>query len=155
MKNVLVPIDFSSATAHVLDVVRQLATAFGAKVHIVHVHQILPTLPTTPLGYGTIGVPDVMPMPTEEALSAVPNEEEIRRLEAQKTEIAGAGLEVSAHHATGDVVDEILGRADAIHADVIVMGRHGHSAMYNLLVGSVTEGVLKRARCPVLLVPAK
>jgi nucleotide-binding universal stress UspA family protein len=35
-----------------------------------------------------------------------------------------------------------------------VMGSHGHGSVYNLLVGSVTEGVLKAARRPVLLVPA-
>jgi len=36
-----------------------------------------------------------------------------------------------------------------------VMGSHGHGAVYNLLVGSVTAGVLKSAKCPVLVVPSK
>ncbi len=40
----------------------------------------------------------------------------------------------------------------AFAADLIVMGRHGHGAMYHLLVGSATEGVLKHATRPVLLV---
>jgi nucleotide-binding universal stress UspA family protein len=43
--------------------------------------------------------------------------------------------------------------ADSANVDLIVMGRHSHGAMYNLLVGSVTEAVLKRSRWPVLLVP--
>jgi nucleotide-binding universal stress UspA family protein len=47
-----------------------------------------------------------------------------------------------------------LREADAIKPDLIVMGRHGHGAMYNLLVGSVTEGVLKHSGRPVLLVPS-
>ena len=38
-------------------------------------------------------------------------------------------------------------------ADLIVMGSHGHGSVYNLLVGSVTEGVLKISKHPVLLVP--
>ena len=53
------------------------------------------------------------------------------------------------------MIEEILECAKAVKADAIVMGRHGHGAMYNLLVGSVTEGVLKRATCPVVLVPSE
>jgi nucleotide-binding universal stress UspA family protein len=63
-------------------------------------------------------------------------------------------LSATLHEPTGDVVGEILECARAVKADAIVMGRHGHGAMYNLLVGSVTEGVLKRASCPVFLVPS-
>jgi len=36
---------------------------------------------------------------------------------------------------------------------MIMLGRHGHSAIYNILVGSVAEEVLKRSPIPVLLVP--
>jgi nucleotide-binding universal stress UspA family protein len=35
------------------------------------------------------------------------------------------------------------------------MGSHGHGALFEFLVGSVTNGVLKSAKCPVLVVPAK
>jgi len=37
---------------------------------------------------------------------------------------------------------------------MIVMGSHGHGALYELLVGSITQGVLKAAKCPVVVVPA-
>jgi nucleotide-binding universal stress UspA family protein len=52
------------------------------------------------------------------------------------------------------VAEEILNQADALNADLIVMGRHGHGAMYHLLMGSATEGVLRHATRPVLLVPS-
>jgi nucleotide-binding universal stress UspA family protein len=51
------------------------------------------------------------------------------------------------------VAEEILNQADTLDADLIVMGTHGHGAMYNLLVGSATKGVLKHSTRPVLLVP--
>jgi nucleotide-binding universal stress UspA family protein len=35
-----------------------------------------------------------------------------------------------------------------------VMGSHGHTALYDLLVGSTTHGVLMRAQCPVVIVPS-
>src|SRR5207302_4918991 len=68
-------------------------------------------------------------------------------------EIAQDGIKVTLHEPSGSVADEILDQADAVEADLIVMGTHGHSAMYNLLVGSATKGVLKRATRSVLLVP--
>lgn len=51
------------------------------------------------------------------------------------------------------MAEEILDQANELNADLIVMGTHGHGAMYNLLVGSVTKGVLKHSTWPVLLVP--
>ena len=51
-------------------------------------------------------------------------------------------------------MEEILKTAREIAADFVVMGSHGHGSVYNLLVGSVTEGVLKAGERPVLLVPA-
>ncbi len=51
-------------------------------------------------------------------------------------------------------MEEILKAAQEISANLIVMGSHGHGPVYNLLVGSVTEGVLKAGQRPMLLVPA-
>ncbi len=156
MKTILVPIDFSAATPHVLDLARELGKAFGARIHLIHVHDIPAPLPTSPLGYGALGMPEVVPMqmPGISEQSIVPNEEEKKKLNEWKLEIERTSLGVTVHEPMGDMIDEILKCAQSIHADAIVMGRHGHGAMYNLLVGSVTEGVLKRATCPVLLVPS-
>jgi nucleotide-binding universal stress UspA family protein len=68
-------------------------------------------------------------------------------------EIAQDGVKVTLNQPTGAVAEEILNQADAINADLIVMGTHGHGAMYNLLVGSATKGVLKHSAHPVLLIP--
>ena|SRR5438128_1583203 len=158
MKSILVPIDFSDATPRVLDEAKQIAHAFGAEIHLVHVKEAIPAAPSTTFGYGVAGMPEFMPMSTSPALdpeAAPPAMEESReaKLADWQTEISQAGLKVTLHEPSGAVVEEILRKADAINPDLIVMGRHGHGAMYNLLVGSVTEGVLKRSACPVLLVP--
>lgn len=160
MKSILVPIDCSDATPRVLGLAGEFARAFQAELHLAHVREIQSTLPVAPLGYGTLGMPEIVPMagmpvPVPEAVGQAipPNEDDETRLVEWKKEISRAGLNVTLHTPTGVVVDEILDLATAVKADAIVMGRHGHGAMYNLLVGSVTEGVLKRSMCPVLLVP--
>ena len=82
------------------------------------------------------------------------SESQKSQLAQWEKEIAQAGLKVTLHQPTGAVAEEILNQADAINADLLVMGTHGHGAMYHLLVGSATEGVLKHAIRPVLLVPS-
>lgn len=64
-------------------------------------------------------------------------------------------LKVDTVQLTGAPVARILEQADAQRADYIVMGSHGHTAFYDLLVGSTTHGVLMRAPCPVVIVPPK
>jgi len=49
----------------------------------------------------------------------------------------------------------IVEQAKTLEADYVVMGSHGHTAFYDLLIGSTTSGVLKKAPCPVVVVPAR
>ena len=52
----------------------------------------------------------------------------------------------------GHAADAIATFAESERPDLIVMGTHGHSALGNVLLGSVTTGVLARCKAPVLLV---
>jgi nucleotide-binding universal stress UspA family protein len=54
---------------------------------------------------------------------------------------------------TGAPVNRILEQAESLPADYVVLGSHGHTAVYELLVGSTAHGVLKSATCPVIVVP--
>jgi nucleotide-binding universal stress UspA family protein len=63
-------------------------------------------------------------------------------------------VEVTTEHEWGPLVGCILDRALKHGAGLIVLGSHGHGALYDLLVGSVAEGVLKHSKVPVLVVPA-
>ena len=162
MKAILVPVDFSPAMECVLALARQVAQAFGAELHLVHVREIvaLPVFPAATGGYPGIGIPEMgmaggLPMaPAGRAGDDMPNEQRKSRLGLLQEDLAGSGLRVSAHEPEGTVVNEILKAAEEISADLIIMGTHGHGSVYNLLVGSVTEGVLKAGKRPVLLVPA-
>lgn len=52
-------------------------------------------------------------------------------------------------------MERLLAEQGRLAADAIVLGSHGHGALYDLLVGSVAEGVLRRAPCPVVVVPSR
>jgi nucleotide-binding universal stress UspA family protein len=160
MKCILVPIDFSDVTPPVIDLARELAKALGAEIHLLHVKELTAAATPGTLGYGLAGMPELAPMSGVPAPGFEPMPETIPEDEGQTSklakwqeEIAQDGIKVSLHRPTGTVAEEILNQADALNADMIVMGRHGHGAMYNLLVGSTTKGVLKHSTRPVLLVP--
>ena len=55
---------------------------------------------------------------------------------------------------SGEVVAEILAAADRLKADMIVMPTEGAKGIVEMLRGSTTQQVLRRAPCPVLAVPA-
>jgi nucleotide-binding universal stress UspA family protein len=160
MKCILVPIDFSDVTPRVIDLARQLAKAFSAEIHLIHVKAIAAAAMPGTLGYGLAGMSELAPMagvpvPGFEPMpEAIPEDEgETSKLAKWREEIARDGIKVSLHEPAGTVAEEILNQAEEVGADLIVMGRHGHGAMYNLLVGSATKGVLKHSTRPVLLVP--
>jgi nucleotide-binding universal stress UspA family protein len=160
MKRILVPVDFSDVTPRVINLARELAQALDAEIHLVHVRELSAAATPGTLGYGLTGMPELAPMSgvPVAGFEPMPNpiaesEDEKSKLSCWQKEIAEDGVKVTLHQPTGAVAEEILNEADAVSADLIVIGTHGHGAMYNLLVGSVTKGVLKHSTRPVLLVP--
>ncbi|MEO7254694.1 MAG: universal stress protein [Casimicrobium sp.] len=59
---------------------------------------------------------------------------------------------LTTHQAKGNAVDAIIAFVDSEKPDLIVMGTHGHSSLLNVVLGSVTTGVLSRCKVPVLLI---
>ena len=82
------------------------------------------------------------------------------RLHAEQTLSAAlgraalAGVDAVARLATGDPADCICAYARELRARLVAMGTHGYGTVMTLLLGSVSAGVLRRAGCPVLVVPA-
>jgi nucleotide-binding universal stress UspA family protein len=162
MKRLLVPVDFSPAMDGVLALARQLADALQAELHLVHVREIaaLPVFPAATTGYPGIGMPELgisgaLALDRSGFLATEsPNDKQTSRLDRLRDSLTNTGSLAVAHEREGAVVEEVLKTAREVSADLIVMGTHGHGSVYNLLVGSVTEGILKASERPVLLVPA-
>ncbi|MBA3850121.1 MAG: hypothetical protein C0502_09015 [Opitutus sp.] len=143
MKTILVPIDLSRASARVCDVAAALAKSLRGRLVLLHV--VPPqTVALRAPGFATAEVRGMLAAlekrSTEELLELG------RRLKRSRRPVRVIQL-------TGDPVPSILRKAAELKIDLIVMGSHGQSAAYDLLVGSNTHRVLRRTKWPVLVVP--
>jgi nucleotide-binding universal stress UspA family protein len=143
MKTILVPIDFSDVTASVVDTARKFASAFESHLVLLNVAEPEPDFVGFEAGPPTVRVAVARDFKVER-----------QRLDDLKAQCAAGGADVAALHIQGPIVEKILHEAGDQQADLIIMGSHGHGALYDLLVGSVTHGVVKGATCPVVVVPA-
>ena len=78
---------------------------------------------------------------------------EHRQIQELANRMRKAGVDTTALLVHGATVETILEEASDLEVDMIVVGTHGRGAMYQLLMGSVSEAVLHKSRFPVLLVP--
>ena len=139
LNSVLVAFDFSDTSKHALTYGHNLARAFGGRLHVLHVADVISTSAAQFYPEGP-GDPEVKA--AELALSQLRNV-----LAAEGAEEAEAAVRVSPSEAQA-----IVDYSKEVHADVIVVGTHGRSGMSRLLMGSVAEHVVRRAPCPVLVV---
>jgi nucleotide-binding universal stress UspA family protein len=146
MKTIVVAVDFSNATQKVLNTAGEISVAFGATLHLVHVIEPEPTY--TAYGF----TPEEFPaMYTFQA--------EARKRSAQKLDELLAALppeveDARTHLLEGSPLSSISKYCDDIHADMVVLGSHGHGVLASLLLGSVAEGMVRKSRVPALIVPA-
>lgn len=143
---ILCPIDFSDASQHALAQAIVIARFFRARITVLHVHS-QPYLPVPAYGMLTdVGTLALSPEDTQRL------REDVERFAAPARE---AGLAVSIVVEPGMPVSHILATAKTLPADLIVIGTHGVSGFERLVLGSVTEKVLRKATCPVLTVPPR
>jgi nucleotide-binding universal stress UspA family protein len=144
MHNLLVAIDFSDQTDAILQLAGQLGLAFDAHVWLLHIVTPDPEF----VGYEP-GPKSVRDQVAKEL-----------RAEHQQTQLLAKqlglrGVEATALTVQGPAVEKILAQRHKIDPDLVIMGSHGHGAVYRTLLGSVSEGVLRRAGCPVLIIPSQ
>jgi nucleotide-binding universal stress UspA family protein len=142
MKTILTPIDFSDASDSVIEASVQLATATQAELVLLHV--VTPPIVASEYGLVMENVSEIISAAEKAAT---------KRLQALVEKSSVGNLKVRSLQTVSTPSDSILATAKDEKPSYIVMGSHGHSALYDLLVGSTTHGVLNKAPCPVLIVP--
>lgn len=141
---ILCPIDFSEFSTKAYAYAESLARHYQAELFVQHVMQGLTTV------YPYYGF--------AEAYGAM--EAGLTELRENATKELAAFLKKHGHEGVkreqvmveGGVTDSILSLAAEKKADLIVMGTHGRHGLDHALLGSVTEKVLRKAACPVLVV---
>jgi nucleotide-binding universal stress UspA family protein len=145
MKKIVAAVDFSNVTAGVVEMAASLANAFGAELHLLHVLEPEPSY--TAYGF----TPDEFP-----AMHAF--HEEAKRRATRKLEELFATVppvpNAVSRLAEGSPLHAVLDYVKLIEADLVVLGSHGHGVVASLLLGSVAEGMVRKATIPTLVVPA-
>lgn len=141
---ILVPLDLSDATAPVLAVTRRAAKACGGSIILLHVAEPDPAF----VGYAA--GPEVV---REQV--AHEYREQHRALHSLAEDLRREEIETTALLIQGQTAKCILNEAERLGADFIIMGTHGHGAMFHLIVGSVGHAVIRETTLPVLLVPLR
>lgn len=139
---ILVCVDLSDSTEEILKTIEELCQPLNAKVWLLH---------------NAIPEPDTIEFKVDpiEARESLAKKFHRQHREIQKfaERLRKSGVEATALLVHGKTVDTILTEAADLDVDLIVVGSHGHGAMYHLLVGSISEGVLHRSSKPVLVIP--
>jgi nucleotide-binding universal stress UspA family protein len=129
IERILCPVDFSETSDHAVDHALALGGRYGARITALH-------------AYDSIG-----------------RDDEVERLRAEvAAQFRGRGSDeapVDILIQAGDPIRAILDCAASLPANVIVMGTHGLRGFEHLVLGSITEKILRRARCPVFTVPPR
>ena len=151
--NILVAVDLSSASPKILHYVNTLALNLSAKVWLLYAEK--PDLGFVDFGPGLQQSVLNQIAPDFSVLNQIaPDFKEKREeLQGEVDKLKNSGIDANPLLVQGEAVEVILDESSKLNIDLIVVGSHGHGAVYHLLVGSVSEGVLHRSSCPVLVVP--
>jgi nucleotide-binding universal stress UspA family protein len=139
-RKILVPTDFSPQAAEAVRVAHDLAEATGASLVVFHMFR-----------------PQAVASGGESPLAALTRAEEedvweeLRRIQAKDPAVR---VDHEVIVADRPDAEHILRTLQERRCDLIVMGTHARMGLWHLLFGSVTEEVVRKARCPVMVVKA-
>jgi nucleotide-binding universal stress UspA family protein len=141
-KRILVPLDGSKASAMALKEALALAKEQGARVCLTHVYERIKHVVTE----GVIDLTPALRVQGEQLLA-----EAASRARKAGVKAATALVEAGSRRVPAAIVEQAVAEG----ADLIVMGTHGRKGFERLMLGSVAEGVARRATVPVLLLPRR
>ncbi len=139
---ILVSVDLSDSTVEVVEKAEALAKALSAEVWLLHVAAPDPDF----VGY------EAGPQSMRDFVAETAREEH-RQVQAIAERYRQLGLTATALLIQGATAETILKEAAKLDVSMIVVGSHGRGMMRQLLVGSVSEDVIRKSLVPVLVVP--
>jgi nucleotide-binding universal stress UspA family protein len=141
---VLVAVDLSPATEKVVSAAERLVLAIDAEVYVLHVAEPDPDF----VGYDA--GPDSVRQQVADGYRR-----EHRAVQDLAERLRAAGVRATALLIQGPTAATTLKEAKRLNVELIVIGSHGHSAVYDVLVGSYSAAILRDSPVPVLVVPTR
>ena len=147
-EKILFPTDFSEPSKHVLGLLANMRTECRTQtvvlVHVVDTHSV--DAAANLEGFYSISLDNIRDDITREFRRQAES-----ALESLKRDLHQHGYEVETMVAHGDPAEEIVAIAADKGVGCIVMGSRGRSKVAELLLGSVSDKVIRAAKCPVLI----
>jgi nucleotide-binding universal stress UspA family protein len=142
---VLLAIDGSKESHQATRAAAEVAAAVGSKLHVLTVLETAQLLPQMPYAG---------PEAWETSGNVEETEQHARRFLSRVSERieAGGGTVKEPHLAVGKPDKEIIGLAEELDAGLVVLGSRGLGAVGRVLLGSVSDSVVRHALCSVLVV---
>jgi len=153
MKKVLIALDYDPTAQKVAEAGFSLAKSLKAEVILLHVINESANY-STPGHFpimGYTGYVDVSPTVLESAEGL--RNAALQYLDKTRQHLGDKSIETLV--ADGGFAETILKSAKEVHADIIVIGSHSQKWLENILMGSVTEEVLKASSIPLYIIPTK
>lgn len=149
LKKVLIALDYDPTAQKVAEEGFSMAKAMGAEVTLLHV---VVNSAMYASAYDNMGAWQIDTLETYKAMEIL-NEVSLNFLEKAKRHLASKSIKTIQKE--GDFAQKILETASEIKADCIVMGSHSQKWLENILMGSVTEEVMRKSTIPMYIVPTK
>jgi nucleotide-binding universal stress UspA family protein len=140
LRRILVPTDFTETSDRALDWAMGIAARVGASLTVMHSYEI-------PI----VGFPDGAIVATPEIATRIADASRAA-LESTVEQRRGRGVPVDSVLREGVAWEEINAVADAIDADLVVIGTHGRRGLARALLGSVAENVIRTAHRPIVTI---
>jgi nucleotide-binding universal stress UspA family protein len=136
-EKILVPLDGSEHSIKALETAVQIAHKFNGKITLIHVY--------------SIGGLAISPTPVRGFIEAIRKVGASILADGEKR-VKAEGVHVETLLMEGHTVEQIVKTCREGKFDLIVMGARGLSKVKEMLLGSVSDGVIRHACCPVLIV---
>jgi nucleotide-binding universal stress UspA family protein len=153
LHKVLIALDYDPSATKVAEIGYAMAKSMGAKVLLLHV--IADSIYYSSMNFSPImgfaGSNDFPTAPTDN--SVVLKDASLHFLDKTRNHLEDTNIQTMV--ADGDFADSIIKTAKKEHVDVIVMGSHSRRWLDSILLGSVTEKVIKETAIPLFIVPIK
>ena len=153
MKKVLIALDYDPTAKKVAEVGFSLAKSMNAEVILLHIilDPVYYASTQHPAIMGFAGYNDTILMPIDsiDKLKKL----SLEYLEKSKLHLGDKAIKTRVEE--GNPAESILKAAKKLHADIIVIGSHSQKWLENLVMGSVSEEVLRHTEIPVFIIPTK